>query len=177
MRLVPATAELVRAEIGDRPVFAALLGATIPADWPPEMLVDALPFFLRQLEAAPDQTGWLNWYGLLAGGHGEPFVLMASGGFMGPPRNGTVEVGYSVLPEFQRQGYATEMAAALVDWAFAQPDVRRVIAEAHTDNTPSLRLLRKLGFVEIGPGAEPEHIRFERAGEPGKSLANNHVAP
>jgi RimJ/RimL family protein N-acetyltransferase len=159
MRLIPATAETVRAEIEDRPTFAALLGAAIPADWPPEMLSDALPWFLEQLETLPERVGWLTWYGVLLGP--DP-VLAASGGFTGPPQEGTVEVGYSVLPQFQRQGYATEMIASLIEWARTQPAVRRVIADARPDNTPSVRLLRRLGFTASGPGAQPDLTRFAR---------------
>lgn len=163
MRLVPNTADLIRAEIADRAAFAALLDATVPANWPPDLLADALPWFLQQLEAAPDQVGWLGWYGLVRGTGDQPDVLVASGGFMGPPQDGTVEIGYSALPQFQRQGLATEMVAGLVDWAMAQAGVQHVVAEVHTDNTPSIRLLQRLGFVAIGPGRDPGHLRFQRS--------------
>jgi hypothetical protein len=79
MRLVPRTAELTRAEIADRAAFAALLRATVPARWPPDLLADALPWFLQQLETAPDQVGWLDWYGLVRGLGDQPDVLVASG--------------------------------------------------------------------------------------------------
>jgi [ribosomal protein S5]-alanine N-acetyltransferase len=169
MRLVPRTAELTRAEIADRAAFAALLRATVPANWPPDLLADALPWFLQQLETAPDQVGWLDWYGLVRGIGDQPDALVASGGFLGSPQDGTVEVGYSVLPQFQRQGLATEMVAALVDWALAQAGVQQVVAEAHADNTPSVRLLGRLGFVAIGAGREPGHLRLRRGEGSGAS--------
>ena len=169
MRLVPSTADLTRAEIADRSAFATLLDATVPANWPPDLIADALPWFLQQLEAAADQVGWLDWYGLVRGTGDQPDVLVASGGFMGPPQDGTVEVGYSVLPQFQRQGLATEMVAGLVNWAIAQAEVQHVVAEVHTHNTPSVRLLRRLGFVEIGPGRDPGHLRFRRSGGAGQA--------
>ncbi len=161
MRLVPATVELARAEIEDRTAFGVQLGATIPATWPPEQLADALPFFLRQLEASPGQVGWFGWYGLLRGTGAQPDTLVASGGFMGPPVNGGVEIGYSVLPEYQRGGLATEMVEQLADWALAHAAVRCVRAEIHQDNTPSLRLVRRLGFLERGAGEEPKYLRVE----------------
>ena len=131
MRLVPASVALARAELTDRAEFARLLSATVPDEWPPEILADALPLFLEWIEAAPDRVGWYVWYAMmrapreasdmLAGDVGD--ILMASGGFKGPPQDGTVEIGYSVLPRFQGHGYATEMVRALIDWAFAQPGV------------------------------------------------------
>ena len=62
LKLMPATVALARAEIGDRGEFARLLGASVPDNWPPETLADALPLFLGWLEAAPDRVGWFGWY-------------------------------------------------------------------------------------------------------------------
>src|SRR3982750_2934433 len=105
---MPATVALARAEIGDRGEFARLLGASVPDNWPPETTADALPLFLRWLEAAPDRVGWFGWLAL-AGGRGarggaEPAlpVLVGGCGFLGPPRDGVAKMGYSVLPQFQR---------------------------------------------------------------------------
>ena len=162
MSLVPATAALARGEIEDRPAFAALLGAAVPDAWPPETLRDALTFFLQQLEAAPERVGWITWYGVTDGEGGMP-TLVASGGFFGPPQEGSVEIGYSVLPDFQRKGYGGEMAGALTEWALGQPGVKRIVANAAADNAPSLSLLRRLGFLERGASDEPGHVRFEKA--------------
>lgn len=168
LRLVPATVALARAELADRAEFARLLSASVPEEWPPENLVDALPVFLEWIEAAPDLAGWYVWYAmmrasreaseLLACDVGD--ILMASAGFKGPPRDGEVEIGYSVLPRFQGHGYATEMVRALVDWAFLQPGVSRIVAETMEANTSSMRLLQNLGFVQAGPGIEPGHVRL-----------------
>ena len=160
LRLIPATVVLARAEIESRPLFAELLGATIPDNWPPEMLADALPFFLQMLEERPNPPGWWSWYGLRTGAPDKAPILIASGGFMGWAADGFPEIGYSVLPEFQRQGYATEMMDALIDWALAQPGTRGVVAEADKDNVASVRLLEKRGFAIVGDGREPGHRRF-----------------
>ena len=87
-------------------------------------------------------------------------ILLAAGGFKGPPQDGTVEIGYSVLPRFQGQGYAAEMVHGLVDWAFRQPGVSRIAAETVEDNLPSMRLLRRLGFTRTEPAVEPGHVRL-----------------
>ncbi len=140
-----------------------MLGATVPASWPPDkMLADALPWFLRQLEEDATRACWLGWYGLAISEGGRP-VLVASGGFLGPPKEGTVEIGYSVLPEFRGRRYASEMMAALVGWARSYSGVVRIIAAAKAENTPSVRLLTGLGFAAVGAGAEPGMVRFEIA--------------
>ena len=178
MRLTPATVALSRAELTDRVEFARLLSAAVPDEWPPEMLTDALPTFLQWIEAAPDRAGWYLWYAMMRAPRVATDmlacdvhdILMASGGFKGPPQDGTVEIGYSVLPRFQGQGYATEMVRALVDWALAQPGVSRIVAETLEANTASVRLLRRLGFARTEPATEPGHIRLVLDG-PGESLS------
>ena len=113
LTLVPATVALARAELGDRGEFARLLDAGVPDNWPPESAADALPLFLSWLEAAPDRVGWFGWYALARSADVGPPVLVGGGGFLGPPQEGIVQIGYSLLPEFQRRGYATEMGRGL----------------------------------------------------------------
>jgi RimJ/RimL family protein N-acetyltransferase len=164
LKLMPATVALARAEVGDRGEFVRLLGASVPDNWPPETLADALPLFLGRLEAAPDRVGWFGWYALAAGDGAAGPVLVASGGFKGPPQDGTAEIGYSVLPQFQGRGYATEMVGALVRWALRQPGVARVEAETEWANPASVRVLRKAGFVPAGTPTEEGGARFEFVG-------------
>jgi len=89
---------------------------------------------------------------------------VASGGFKGPPRDGTVEVGFSVLPQFQGRGCATEIAGGLVQWALRQPGVARVVAETEWANPASVCVLRKAGFARVGSSASPGGARFECTG-------------
>lgn len=162
--LVPATVAIARAEIGDRSEFARLWGASVPDNWPPDTLADALPLFLGWLEAAPDRIGWFGWYALALGDAGISPILVASGGFKGPPRDGMAEIGYSVLPQFQGRGYATEMVGGLARWALRQPGVARVVAETEWANSASVSVLRKAGFAPGGSSTAPSGARFEYPG-------------
>lgn len=165
LTLVPATVTLARAEIADRARFGALLQATVPANWPPETAADALPLFLSWLEAAPDRVGWFGWYVRTRIDENDPPVLVAGGGFLGPPEDGTAQIGYSVLPQFQGQGYATELVGGLIGWALAQPGVDRIVAETEWANPASVRVLVKAGFVASGAASDDGGARFElRAG-------------
>ena len=158
-RLLAATAESARAELEDPARLAHLIGANVPADWPPETLRDALPLFLQQHEAHPEWTGWLGWY-VIRLDRAAP-VLCGSVGFKGPPdAEGAVEIGYSVLPAHQHLGFATEMVETLVRWACAQPGVRCVEAETTVDHPRSVRVLERTGFHRIGTGNEPGAVRY-----------------
>ena len=79
LKLVPATVAHVRAELGDAREFARLLGASVPQNWPPDGVEDALPLFLDWLEAAPAAVGWYSWYVLDVGDRTATPVLIGSG--------------------------------------------------------------------------------------------------
>jgi ribosomal-protein-alanine N-acetyltransferase len=133
-----------------------MLGARVPIDWPSQDLLDLLPFYADQLTADP---GWRIW-GVWLMIDTSTQTLVGDLGFKGPPdKAGTVEIGYGVLPAFQRQGYATEAVRALVRWAFEQPDVQRVVAECLADNLASIRVLHHVGMRPLPP--EGQMLRWE----------------
>jgi ribosomal-protein-alanine N-acetyltransferase len=167
LRLVPGTDELAMAAVNDREELARLLGAAVPAEWPPRILDNVQLYFAGTLALFPEQAGWWVWYIVLRGGPGEAGAvdrLIGSTGFKGEPTpDGEVETGYSMLDGFWNRGYATEAVAALVGWAFRDDRVRRVAAEAYPDNPASFRVMEKCGFTRFGPGWEQGTIRYHLA--------------
>ena len=81
--------------------------------------------------------------------------------FKGLNEDGSVEIGYGIIDEFQGQGYATEAVKAAVNWALKQAGVLRVEAETEPDNKASQRVLAKCGFVPSGIIGEegPRYVR------------------
>jgi RimJ/RimL family protein N-acetyltransferase len=59
-------------------------------------------------------------------------------------------MGYCLDDSAWGRGFATEAAAALLQWAFDTLDLNRVQAETDTRNGASGRVLEKLGFVLEG---------------------------
>lgn len=57
------------------------------------------------------------------------------------------EISYGLVASHRGQGIASEIAAALVDYAFGTLNLRRILATIDPNNTPSLRVAEKLGFV------------------------------
>ncbi|MBI3660040.1 GNAT family N-acetyltransferase [Candidatus Acetothermia bacterium] len=174
LELIPATAEMIRSDMNERPLLSRILDAGVPEGWAPPSSVAAKEFFLRQLEDAPNQTGWSVWYWVRRDGR----VLIGNGGFKDKPsHDGTVEIGYSVLEQFQKKGYATEAVRALIQWAFSHPQVARVIAETYPDDTPSIRVLEKSDFKYLGKGSEEDTIQFEvQKSGPLKNLTTSSYA-
>jgi RimJ/RimL family protein N-acetyltransferase len=62
----------------------------------------------------------------------------------------SASMGYCFDDAAWGQGYATEAARALLQWAFDTLDLNRVQAETDTRNAASARVLEKLGFVREG---------------------------
>lgn len=79
--------------------------------------------------------------------------------FKGFNNDGSVEIGYGILDNHQRHGYATEAVEAAVSWALSQPGVTRIEAETEPGNRPSQRVLEKCGFISTGTVGE-EGPRF-----------------
>jgi RimJ/RimL family protein N-acetyltransferase len=162
LRLVAASAQLLRSELAGREAFGIELGATVPLSWPPPLYErQNIQWALDQLLREPSSQGWLTWF-WVRNTEAKPLVL-GLGGFKGKPGpSGVVEIGYNVLSDFQRQGFATEAVSALVEWALSHPEVAKVVAETLPQLPASVRVLRKCGFEFVGNGSDIEVLRFER---------------
>ncbi len=144
LELCPLPPAAAAALPDDRETAARVLGVELPAAWPHADLLDVLPM---QAAAGPDEERFGVWVIV----EREAQTVVGDIGFMGPPGpDGTVEVGYSVIPDGRRRGYATEAARALVEWVLHQPGVRMVVAGCEKKNVPSIRTLEALGFSRTG---------------------------
>jgi ribosomal-protein-alanine N-acetyltransferase len=162
LTLVPVTLATIEAELGDRAQLGRLLKADVPRDWPPPLNDENTMRWTRDhLIANPDNGGWGTWYFILRREGAQP-ELIGTGGFKGKfVAPATCEVGYSVMKPHQRNGYATEVVAALVDWAFSHPEIERVVAQTLPELTPSIRVLEKNGFISVPEAFEEGAIMFE----------------
>jgi RimJ/RimL family protein N-acetyltransferase len=160
--LVPARLAALDAELRSPAELAAVLGAEVPGDWPPgEYDLSAIRYFRDHLAADPDAAEWYAWYALLRPTDTGRPTLVAAAGFFGPPDDGgSVEIGYSVVPAFAGQGFATEIVRALVDHAFASGRVRRILAHTTAGNSGSVKVLEHAGFVYVGPGRDNGTVEY-----------------
>ncbi|MGE8350550.1 MAG: GNAT family N-acetyltransferase [Pseudomonas protegens] len=78
-------------------------------------------------EAPNDLLGWVSFI---------PFDAV------GPE----LEMGWRLVRRAWGRGVASEAAGRIVEHAFADPGVERIVADAHIDNGASLAVARKLGF-------------------------------
>src|SRR5205814_1085253 len=67
---------------------------------------------------------------------------------------------WAVAKEFQGCGYATEAAGAMIDFAFRELRLQRVVATTSYDNEASMAVMRKLGMrIERNPDPEPPYLQ------------------
>ena len=94
-----------------------------------------------------------------------PFAQLpgfSSGRGGGDPLLWSTEVGlfYAISPAHQRRGYATEAARALIDHAWQQLHLSRVIAMTTRANAASVAIMRKLGMrILENPLPEPQWLQ------------------
>jgi RimJ/RimL family protein N-acetyltransferase len=67
-----------------------------------------------------------------------------------------VEVGYSIDPQFRRQGYARAALLVLLDRAGREPGVTTVRASISPGNVASRDLVLAHGFVQVGQQQDDE---------------------
>lgn len=164
LELIATTLDHICAEIKAPEHLALLLNAQVEAGWPPgEYDQDALEFFRDRLkEGGVSAVGWYSWYAVLRGILNQPSVLVGAGGYFGPPdEKGEVEIGFSVMPSWQGLGYATEIARMLIENAFSDIRVQRVIAHTTSANPASCRVLEKCRFNCVFENEESGNNRFE----------------
>ena len=75
-------------------------------------------------------------------------AFAARGGLQRTEVDGTweTEVGWAVVPELWRRGYATELGAAAIAHAFEALGLDELVAFTLPDNVASRRVMEKLGF-------------------------------
>ncbi|MFR9675516.1 GNAT family N-acetyltransferase [Streptomyces sp. TR02-1] len=90
---------------------------------------------------------------------------IGTAGFHGPPdAGGEVAVGYGLVPQARRRGYAAEALRALLDVARRQ-GVQCVTGDTEADNTASRRTMSAAGMQLVREDARLAHyaVRFPAA--------------
>lgn len=67
-----------------------------------------------------------------------------------PYKTDEYEVGFHLRPEFWGQGYATESANAVIEYAFTVLKAKKLFSGHNPNNSKSRKLLNKLGFIYLG---------------------------
>jgi RimJ/RimL family protein N-acetyltransferase len=109
-------------------------------------LEDARGYLAKGPLAMYEKAGFGMWVVTLKG-TGEP---IGTCGLIKREELDDVDIGFAFLAPFRGQGYAWESATAVLDYGRAKVGLKRMVAIVSPTNTPSIRILERLG------------LRFER---------------
>ncbi len=62
----------------------------------------------------------------------------------------TYEIGWVFNPKYQKRGYASEAAKAILGYGFKEMNLHRIIATCQPENIPSYRVMEKVGMRREG---------------------------
>lgn len=151
----------IDAEGRDVAELCAMLGVALPPEWPPLHNDENTRAWLRNgIVSHPGSEPWWCYYVVAR----EDNVLCGLAGFTGPPADGEVMVGYSILPQYQRRGYASEAVRLLMQRAFAD-GVKTFVAETLPDLVASQGVMTNNGMVFVSAREDDDDgtvWRFER---------------
>ena len=160
LRLVAMQPEMLEADAARDGTLASLLAAKVPSEWPPsEWETHVLASIFAESTGTPASLGWRR-YTLLIEADGSRTLMGCVGGFA--KADGEIEMGYSTLPSYQRLGYGTEAASALIEWLLRQKGVRSVTAQTHAETAESIKVMQRCGMVFAGVGDDPGTVRYRR---------------
>jgi ribosomal-protein-alanine N-acetyltransferase len=146
LTIIPYTVESIEAAVEGNSALEKYLGVSVAKGWPIPDLAEALPEFVAMFRADPLLPEWMGFII-----HREEKLLIGDMGFKSrPSEEGVAEIGYGIVPSYQRKGYCFEAVSALVAWSWQYPELKKITAECEPDNFGSIRVMEKLGMKRIG---------------------------
>lgn len=126
------------ADVLDMPIEAEVLSGIV---------MSAIQKKIAKMQSVgPALHDWYTYWLIVSKktGHGIGFI-----GFKGIDETGYAEVGYSIAPDYRRQGLMTEALEAMIGWARQNPNVKGITAtKVLQTNTGSNKVLRHCGFIQ-----------------------------
>ena len=151
LTLVNSTSEIIQHLVLLERGFEQWLDIKMADPWS-EFGAPPFQYALNKIVETPGSEVWWSWLPILK----EENMLIGNCGYKGPPVDGMVEIGYEVARDFRGQGFATEMAGALIHNAFLQPEVDTILAHTLAEENASVRVLRKSGFTFLTAIDDPQ---------------------
>lgn len=164
LELLPGAEPHFLAALVGRDALAQALGAQVPESWPPEFYdEDAVRYSLARVREHPLEMDWGFYYVVRRAPSDSPGLLIGAGGFKdAPDAAGVVELGYGIVPDQHRLGYATEAVRELTRFAFESGRAEVLVGQTLPRLIPSIGVLLKCGFTLVGEG----HDAHAPEGEP-----------
>ena len=148
-------------------LYASIPEFSVFEDWGPNSDEDTKKFVADMVSQSADNLRWkydlavcLKSDGLLIGGCG---IRRES------PESVIANLGWAINPDFQKQGYASEAARALIEFGFQNMGLKIIYATCDSRNVASIKVMEKIGLKSAGiikahkvqKGVMRDTLRFE----------------
>ena len=84
----------------------------------------------------------------------ESGYIFGSGGLCYSEEEGAFELGYNIMHKMWNQGYTTEAAKAILEFANRELGINKFVACHDVNNPASGAVMKKCGFVYVGDGTQ-----------------------
>ena len=143
--LIPFTLEICKNLLNDDFNVLFKMGLKKGKSWPDADVIETLPKIINNLSQVKYPTGFESWMII----KNDTFEIIGDLGFKGfNYEEENVDIGYGIIKEERKKGYAEEATSELIKWAFSKERVMEITARCLIDNVNSVKLLKKLNFVE-----------------------------
>lgn len=110
--------------------------------WRPEDIEEIEEFLKKNISVCPNtKNTWMQLAVCLKEGQ-----LIGDIGIHFLEDDFQIEIGYTLSPDYQGNGYATEAVKAVINYVFSKLKKHRITASVDPDNIKSIKLLEKIGF-------------------------------
>ncbi len=158
LTLIPADLGMLEYEINRQKFPESLFGITFPKNWPHESVSpEVSEIFLTLFR----ENRLYNYYWVL-NEESKKDILIGSGGFI-VQDDGSFELGYSVLKQFESNGFASEAVGAIIKNAGDLKNNVSIAAKTNKENIASVRVLEKCGFSLSGFDSETDLLIYSLA--------------
>ncbi len=152
--LIPFTLQICKNFIKDDFSDLSKMGLRKGKSWPDDDVIETLPKIINNLSAVELPTGFESLMII----KNDSLEVIGDIGFKGfNTEKESVDIGYGIIKEERRKGYAEEAAIELIKWTFSNDIVKEITARCLPDNLSSINLLKKLNFTEMDTVDEMLH--------------------
>lgn len=153
IEIAPCNVEHIEKLIEGADAIREAYGLQIVDGYLPVEAQGIFQYTLNEIQAGRIWHPWLSYMFVFR----PERLLVGLGGFKSVPDvNRTVEIGYSVAPNYQGKGFATLAVRQLIEIAIASKLVDCVCAHTLAELNASTSVLKKCGMTKVSESIDPE---------------------
>lgn len=146
LTLIPFTTKISENIIKNNFSDITKMGFIKGISWPDKDVIETIPRIIKKLAKVAAPTGYESWMII----KNDTLEVIGDIGFKGyNVQTKNIDLGYGIIKEERRKGYAEEACLKIINWAFTQEKVREITACCLVNNFSSINLLKKLKFRDI----------------------------